>query len=184
MGGCTSSPEKPKQNPGSVAFTSQQQAAQLHPNSGPPNTHPMAMQRSAGYPGGQPSHMMPPMSGGGISGPMQSNPFNRGMPGVGSMSGGSGGGALTYIALYDYDARTHEDLTFRKGTLLLCISVCVCVCVCVCVQCMCTTTGMLVCVYECVFCGIECGFYTALLANGVCVLVFGCNMLPYEAIQA
>lgn len=116
MGGCTSSPEKPKQNPGSVAFTSQQQGSQVHHNSGPPppSAHAIAMQRSGGYPGVQQTHMMSPM-GGGISGPMQSNPFQRGMPGAGGMPGSTAGGALTYVALYDYDARTHEDLTFRKG---------------------------------------------------------------------
>ena len=118
MGGCTSSPEKPKQNQDSVAFTHQQQhqPSQAHMNSGP-SSHPMAIQRSAAYPGVQPSHMMSPMGGGSISGPMQSNPFQRSMPG--SSMPGSSGGALTYVALYDYDARTHEDLTFRKGIGLL-----------------------------------------------------------------
>ena len=141
MGGCTSSPEKPRQNPDSVAFTHQQQhqPSQVHMNSGPAS-HPMAMQRSGGYPG-QPSHMSP-MGGGSISGPMQSNPFQRSMPGS-SIPGGSGG-ALTYVALYDYDARTHEDLTFRKGmvySMCCCVcafvvlcAVCVCVCVCMCLS--------------------------------------------------
>ena len=95
------------------------------------------MQRSSGYPGGQQSHIMQPM-GSSISGPMQSNPFQRSMPGGGGgMPGGGSGGALTYVALYDYDARTHEDLTFRKGKYI-CVCVCVCVCVyarvCVCVS--------------------------------------------------
>ena len=127
MGGCTSSPEKPKQNSGSVAFTSQQQqpGSQIHHNSGPPQSHAMNMPRGGGgYPVGQPAHMMQPMSSS-ISGPMQGNPFQRGMPGMGPMTGGGGrGGTLTYIALYDYDARTHEDLTFRKGKV--CVYVCVC----------------------------------------------------------
>ena len=29
-----------------------------------------------------------------------------------------GGGVLTYISLYDYEARTAEDLSFRKGDRL------------------------------------------------------------------
>ena len=126
MGGCTSSPEKPKQNPGSVAYTQKQQLQQQqasHPqhNSGQPvQSHAMNVQRGGGgggYPGGS-SHIMQPM-GGNISGPMQGNPFQRGMPGMGmgQMPGAPSRGTLTYIALYDYDARTHEDLTFRKGTL-------------------------------------------------------------------
>jgi hypothetical protein len=85
-----------------------------------------------GYPGGS-AHMMQPMAGS-ISGPMQGNPFQRNMPGMGMggpMGGGGRQGTLTYIALYDYDARTHEDLTFRKGKILL---MCVCVvCTCACV---------------------------------------------------
>lgn len=53
------------------------------------------------------------------------NPFSRG-PAVGP----TGGGALTFVALFDYEARTAEDLSFRKGTF--CVMV---VMVCVCVQC-------------------------------------------------
>ena len=134
MGGCTSSPEKPKQNQDSVAFTHQQQhqPSQVHVNSGP-SGHPMAMQRSGGYPGVGQTHMMGgPMGGGSISGPMQSNPFQRSMPG-GSMAGS--GGALTYVALYDYDARTHEDLTFRKGISLPFNMCCLLLYMCVCVLC-------------------------------------------------
>lgn len=116
MGGCASNPEKPKQNPTSVAFTSQQQQnSQIRHNSGPPSSHAIAIQRSGGYTGGPQTHMMAPM--GSISSPMQNNPFQRAMPGVGVMSGSTAGGALTYVALYDYDARTHEDLTFRKGII-------------------------------------------------------------------
>ena len=120
MGSCTSSPEKPKQNSGSVAYTQkqQQQQASAHHNAGmPQQTHSMNIQH-AGQPRyqGGPQHMMSPMSSS-ISGPMQGNPFQRGIPGVGvgPMGGGGRVGTLTYIALYDYDARTHEDLTFRKG---------------------------------------------------------------------
>ena len=148
MGGCTSSPEKPKQNSGSVAYTQkqqqQQQAAHPQHNSGPVSQsravnmpHGGGGGGGGGYPGGSATHMMQPMAGS-ISGPMQGNPFQRGMPGMGMGGpmggGGRGGGTLTYIALYDYDARTHEDLTFRKGTNL---NVCVCVCVYVSVHIMC-----------------------------------------------
>lgn len=138
MGGCASSPEKPKQNSGSVAYTQkqqqQQQAAHPQHNSGQvQQSHAVNMPRGGGggggYPGGS-AHMMTPM-GSSISGPMQGNPFQRNMPGMGGpMGGGSRGGTLTYIALYDYDARTHEDLTFRKGKRV-CVYAGVCVRMCV-----------------------------------------------------
>ena len=31
------------------------------------------------------------------------------------------GGALTFVALFDYEARTAEDLSFRKGKLCVCV---------------------------------------------------------------
>ena len=41
------------------------------------------------------------------------NPFmNRG-----PVAPVGGGGALTFVALFDYEARTAEDLSFHKGTL-------------------------------------------------------------------
>ena len=146
MGGCASSPEKPKQNSGSVAYTQKQQQQQAaHPQHNSGSVQPSRAMNmphggggGGGYPGGS-AHMMPPMASS-ISGPMQGNPFQRSMPGmVGPMSSNRGG-TLTYIALYDYDARTHEDLTFRKGKNL-----CVCVCVCVCVR---ARTRVCMCVCE------------------------------------
>jgi hypothetical protein len=40
------------------------------------------------------------------------NPFARAGPATQSMGGG---GALTFVALFDYEARTAEDLSFNKG---------------------------------------------------------------------
>ena len=42
------------------------------------------------------------------------------MPGMYGIGGGKDG-TLIYNALYDYDARTYEDLTFRKGNRRFCV---------------------------------------------------------------
>lgn len=53
-----------------------------------------------------------------VSGPMQpGGAFARGynMPQMGATGASVGGGALSFVALYNYDARTAEDLSFVKG---------------------------------------------------------------------
>lgn len=47
----------------------------------------------------------------GMGGGMGMGPGRIGAP----MMPGAGGGALTFVALYSYDARTAEDLSFTKG---------------------------------------------------------------------
>lgn len=116
MGSCVSSPERPQKNTESVSFTNQQQNPQgqryQHGNqANQQRNYPMQQQQQA------------PM---GISGPMQpGNPFQRGMPGgqmrIGQPMGAGGGGtggALSFVALYEYTARTAEDLSFHKGMLV------------------------------------------------------------------
>ena len=104
MGCCTSAPEQPKKKADSVSFTHQSQTTSN-------STHQVRV---------MPSHQPQQVSQ--ISGPMQpGNPFQRAyMPGqiqIGSPTVGApvGGGALTFVALYNYEARTSEDLSFMKG---------------------------------------------------------------------
>lgn len=111
MGNCVSSP--PEKVGESTSFTSKQQQ---NPPRYPPTSQP---NQQHGYP-------MQSQPSGSISGPMQpGNPFMRGMPGQmrgQPMSGGGGGvgsGALSFVALYEYTARTAEDLSFHKGYLLM-----------------------------------------------------------------
>lgn len=112
MGCCTSAPE-PKKIDGSVSFTSQAQqqkaAAQAQQGGGAGRHH-------AGHPGGGGGqvHLGGHAAAGAYRQPapqtMQANPFQR--------VGPTPGGALTFVALFDYEARTAEDLSFHKGTLL------------------------------------------------------------------
>jgi len=102
MGCCTSAPEQPKKKADSVSFTHQSQTTSN-------STHQVRV---------MPSHQPQQVSQ--ISGPMQpGNPFQRAyMPGqIGAPTVGApvGGGALTFVALYNYEARTSEDLSFMKG---------------------------------------------------------------------
>lgn len=49
------------------------------------------------------------------------NPFQRANMGGGGavmIPPGGGSGALSFVALYDYEARTAEDLSFAKGQLI------------------------------------------------------------------
>ncbi len=123
--GCMSSTEKPQTKNESAHFAQQQnqphQAAQqrYHDSSrGGPASYP--------YPGQQQSA--------GISGPAQpQNPFintSRGGPGPVVQSTG----ALSFVALYDYSARTAEDLSFHKGAPLVCVCMRACVRVRVCLN--------------------------------------------------
>ena len=113
MGGCTSSPEKPTRQPASVAYSpGGNQRAGAQGQSGPPR----AQQPARANP--QPSRA--PVSQ--ISGPM-GGPFGRAAGGGGYGGArigapaipGGGGGALAFVALYGYEARTAEDLSFAKG---------------------------------------------------------------------
>ena len=103
MGCCTSATEKPQKKVESVSFTTQKPAQPVQTRGQVNMNHP-----PGGYGGGQ-------MRGGVHQQPMPTgvtaNPFQRGP----AMQGTSGGGALTFVALFDYEARTAEDLSFRKG---------------------------------------------------------------------
>lgn len=105
--GCCFSTEPQKKNE-SVSFTNAQkkQAGQQPVGPGRGQAHVVA--HAAGGYGG-------PM-GGGAHQPMNANPFSRG-PAVPSVGAPGGGGALSFVALFDYDARTAEDLSFRKGNV-------------------------------------------------------------------
>ncbi len=110
--GCMSSTEKPQARDESGRFElnrdqQNQQSNQQQPRyndsrgRGGPASYP--------YPGQQPS--------GGISGPMGTqNPFGARM--AGQPASGQGG-ALSFVSLYDYTARTAEDLSFHKGETLV-----------------------------------------------------------------
>ena len=112
MGCCTSSPEKPKTQSGSVSYTNQQNAGYKQPAH---QSQPQ-LQTSHGHPGHN-MHMAPQQRVPAVSGPMQpGGAFSRGfMPPMGGTGAGVGGGALSFVALYNYEARTAEDLSFIKG---------------------------------------------------------------------
>ncbi len=113
--GCISSTEKPQAKSESGRFELErgqqtQQPGQQQPRynessrGGGPASYP--------YPGQQ---QQP--SRGGISGPMGTqNPFG---PRMGQPASGGQGGALSFVSLYDYSARTAEDLSFSKGEALV-----------------------------------------------------------------
>lgn len=95
---CTGKGDPPKKKEESVSFTRQQQTQRQESAHSMPAPQPVAQ----------------------ISGPMQSaNPFQRSFaPTIAPPSGGVVGGALTFVALYNYDARTSEDLSFVKGEFM------------------------------------------------------------------
>lgn len=117
MGGCASSPEEPQKKDNSVQYTKQQhqqyhQQGQRQRPVGPAS-HGVPTRQS---PHTQQYHHQQPVSS--ISGPVQpGGGFGRAyIPGVSAPAvQGGGGGALTFVALYNYDARTAEDLSFSKG---------------------------------------------------------------------
>ena len=108
MGCCTSAPEQPKKKSDSVQYTPQQ------------SQHPAGRRQE---PSRIPVTHAPQQHVSSISGPMQpGGGFGRPyMPNIGAPmvpGGGGGGGALTFVALYNYEARTAEDLSFVKGELM------------------------------------------------------------------
>lgn len=123
MGCCTSAAEPQKKNE-SVSFQrsqqQQQHGVQGHGGGGQVRVHQPTAQ-GQGY-GRQPMHQQ-----GGMAQGNPNNPFINRTPGVmQSVGPPTTGGALTFVALFDYEARTAEDLSFRKGT---CVLLCHCVCV-------------------------------------------------------
>lgn len=114
MGCCTSSPEKPKTQSGSVSYTNQTNSGYKQPVQ-----QPQAHLQPMGHGNMHMAHahaqqQRMPM----VSGPMQpGGAFARGynMPQMGATGASVGGGALSFVALYNYDARTAEDLSFVKG---------------------------------------------------------------------
>ena len=134
--GCVGSSEKPQAKSESGRFEVDRNQSNQH---GQPQRYHNQPQPSYPFPGGQ-----KPASS--ISGPMvQGNPFAARM---GPPGGGQTGGALSFVALYDYTARTAEDLSFHKGESLSLWCVCVCVCVPVCGVRVCIPLNMcIVCVY-------------------------------------
>ena len=118
MGCCTSSPEEPKKKSDSVQYTNQQQRQQVLPSQGVPRQAPVSHLQQYHQ------QQQPRQFVSNISGPVQpGGGFGRAyIPGMGAPvvpgGGGGGGGALTFVALYNYDARTAEDLSFIKGETL------------------------------------------------------------------
>lgn len=119
MGCCTSAAE-PKKKENSVSFEKKPAG---HAGGGQPRAQVHMGHQAAGHaythnPGGGHMggmHQQQQMMAGGNPN-AHSNPFNRG-PVIQSL-GPPGGGALTFVALFDYEARTAEDLSFRKGEWL------------------------------------------------------------------
>lgn len=112
MGCCESAPE-PQKIDGSVSFTSQKKPAQQHQPASGPGLHPGHGNHGSGgqvHLGHPQNYNRQPVVGQSMPG----NPFSR----VGPATQGTGG-ALTFVALFDYEARTAEDLSFHKGTLYL-----------------------------------------------------------------
>lgn len=119
MGCHNSKPEHPVRNNQTQAYGG--------PSAGQPS-HPGAAPRSSGYPYNQQPHQpqmmhQPPQMSGGY-------PYNQGfggaamvpqlggggpVPQLGGGNRGGGHGVLMFIALYRYEARTPEDLSFEKG---------------------------------------------------------------------
>lgn len=114
MGCCGSSAEKPRQKPDSVSYAQQGSARGKGP---PPNSAPN-MGGGPGYPPyqqqaqpyrQQPAQLAPNLGYTGAP-PPQLGAVPR-IPGGPTMTGG----ALVFLGLYKYEARTAEDLSFEKG---------------------------------------------------------------------
>ena len=121
MGCCTSAAE-PQKKVDSVSFQKQKPGGHPAAAGGGGGGGPGRAQVHMGHPAAGHSYTQNP--GGGHMGGMHqqhmnpnahNNPFmNRGP--AQSLGPPGGGGALTFVALFDYEARTAEDLSFRKGT--------------------------------------------------------------------
>lgn len=119
MGCCTSAAEPQKQKD-SVSFQKQKPGG--HPAAGGGGGgvraqghggHPAASHPYTQNPGGGGHMHQPHMMSGNPN--AHNNPFaSRGQAQLGPPSG-----ALTFVALFDYEARTAEDLSFRKGEYVL-----------------------------------------------------------------
>ena len=110
MGCCASSPEKPKTQSGSVSYTNQTNTGYKQPAQQPQSQLQIGHgNMHTGMPQGRPMAVSGPMQAGGA--------FSRGfnMPQMAATGAAVGGGALSFVALYNYDARTAEDLSFVKG---------------------------------------------------------------------
>ena len=105
MGCCTSAPEKPRKKSDSVSYTNQTNPQKHEPQIQITHNPP----HGGHIPRGHVSNISGPMHAGGA--------FSRAyVPQVGAPSiPGAGAGALTFVALYNYEARTKEDLSFGKG---------------------------------------------------------------------
>lgn len=102
MGSCTSEPEKPKQGPDTKKWISTdphaQQVGQRNPQGN--NVQPLIQPPNSQQPGAyNPGGFIHPQA----------------VPRVGAPMRQPQGGTLTFIALYNYSARTAEDLSFSKG---------------------------------------------------------------------
>jgi len=96
--GCCASADKPQKNQESVSFTNAPKHQQASANMGGGRGPQIGHQPPQGY------NSQPRAN--------PTNPFASQAPAAGPPGGG---GALSFIALFDYDARTAEDLSFRKG---------------------------------------------------------------------
>lgn len=121
--GCFTSAPEPTKSDGSVSFTSQQKTAPVHQKPGQAVRGGQQHGAHGQSAGGQVQMGQHPASGGYNRQPVvitsnanPANPFSR----VGPAAQSIGGGALSFVALFDYEARTAEDLSFRKGTLFNC----------------------------------------------------------------
>ena len=127
MGCCASQPEAPKPGAESRSYVSQHSQQQQQQHFTPvvqPHTNQMA---AVHHPQQQPRQFGAPMQHNQLRGPFNPNFVQVGPQPVGRQQPG---GALTFVALYNYSARTAEDLSFVKGenfsALCLCIRLVLC----------------------------------------------------------
>lgn len=111
MGCCTSQSETPKVGANSQAFVPPQQRQP------PPQSQAVMSQPTAMAMHQHQQHQMKMAASQHRQGPFNPGGFVHGVPTQGgAMIRPQQSGALTFIALYNYSARTAEDLSFVKGT--------------------------------------------------------------------